>query len=377
MPGSLLDRSKEAAGSFGFAKQEPGPAKVDSKRILMVATLFDMPYRVLRCLHASGSDVFVLGNVGSRALRFSRHCRQFFPSDCIIHGGRDEALALEINCLGRTHGIAMVVPSDAPSTRALIAISDLIAAPCFPLPSLEQFDCLNDKWSFSQLCNKLKIPQPETFLLRDAAGLAHDLANGRFQYPVVAKPISRSGGSGVAVLDGIDTSRRLKAINYRPVLVQEFISGEDIGASLYAHEGEIEAIIAHRLRRKLYSLLDHEPIYAELEKIVRYFKLSGVYNFDMRRTPTEKIYYIECNPRFFYKVNLSMIAGINFAMLGLPGAHSARRGPVLAAGAVRMPKRLIYSLLTSGRCSGRDWAMLYHLFSDPVPYLLEKLNLTM
>jgi hypothetical protein len=85
-------------------------------------------------------------------LRFSRYCRRFFLSDCIIHGDRDESLALEINHLVRELGITMVLPGDAPSTRALIASRDLIDVPCLPLPTLDQFDALNDKWEFAQLC---------------------------------------------------------------------------------------------------------------------------------------------------------------------------------------------------------------------------------
>ena len=38
-------------------------------------------------------------------------------------------------------------------------------------------------------------------------------------------------------------------------------------------------------------------------------------------TPDGAVHYLECNPRFFYKINLSMIAGVNFVAHGLP--HSA------------------------------------------------------
>ena len=129
-------------------------------RLLMVATLFAMPYRVMRCAQASGAEVYVLGNEGAWLLRFSRYCRRFFLTESIIHGDRDEALALEINHVVREFGITMVMPGDAPSTRALIACRDLIEAPCFPLPSLEQFDALNNKWAFAQLCEDLGIRIP-------------------------------------------------------------------------------------------------------------------------------------------------------------------------------------------------------------------------
>ena len=61
----------------------------------MVATVFNMPYRVLRCAQASLAEVYVLGNPGASWLRFSRYCRRFASSACIIHGGRDEAWRLK------------------------------------------------------------------------------------------------------------------------------------------------------------------------------------------------------------------------------------------------------------------------------------------
>jgi hypothetical protein len=55
-----------------------------------------------------------------------------------------------------------------------------------------------------------------------------------------------------------------------------------------------------------------------------------------------------------------------------PGAPAT----VVADVKVRLPKALAFSLLTSGRSSRRDWAMAAHLYLDPLPYLMEKLGLT-
>jgi len=345
-------------------------------RVLVLATLFNFPYRALRCAHAAGAEMYVLGNAGARGLRFSRQCRRFFLSESIINGDRHEALALEINCLVRDLGIGMVMAGDAPSTRTLIASRDLIEAPCFPMPSLEVFDFLNDKWSFAQLCTKLQIRQPRTRLFANAAALELALANGEVAHPLVAKPLGRSGESGVVVVDGVDNEKRLRTINYRPVLVQEFIPGCDIGASIYVQDGRIAAFVAHRFWHQTYSILGIDSIFCDLEKIAGHLNLAGVYNFDMRLAPDGSVYYLECNPRFFYKINLSMLAGINFVALGLPNMRRVDTGLVVAAGPVRLPKALLYSLLTTGRCSRRDWAAAHYLYSDPVPYMMERLKLT-
>lgn len=343
-------------------------------RVLMVATLFNMPYRVMRCAQMSPAEVFVLGNPGARGLRFSRYCRRFFLSDRIIHGDRDDALALEINCLVRQLGITMVIAGDAPSTRALIACRDLIDAPCFPLPSLDHFDALNDKWAFAQLCEDLGILHPVTRLLPDVGTLAQQLATGQLQQPLVAKPLSRSGSGGLVILDGIELESRLRTINYQPIVVQELVEGRDIGASVYAEAGEIKAFVAHCFRRCTYSTFRHDQIYSDVAKIVDHFNLHGVYNFDMILDANGSIHYLECNPRFFFKINLSMIAGINFVELGLAGEKSKSPGSIIDGLKVRLPPAVLAS--PWGRLTKYDWAMAAYVYSDPLPYLMENLHLT-
>jgi hypothetical protein len=342
----------------------------------MLATIFNMPYRVLRCARAAGAETYVLGNPGARPMRFSRHCHGFFLSDCIIDGGRDEALALEINCLARDLGINMVIPGDAPSTRSLIANRDLIEAPCFPMPSLDTFDELNDKWAFAHLCSELGILHPATRLLPDAAALQDEIAGGRVVFPFITKPLSRSGNGGVLFFDSTKTFDRLKAINYRPVLVQDFIAGVDIGCSLYARAGRIEAFIAHRFWHMVYSTFANDGVFTDIAKLVEHKDLDGVYNFDMRLAPDGRIFFLECNPRFFYKIDLSMMAGLNFVGWGLHAPAPGAPATVVAGVNVRLPKALVFSLLTSGRCSRRDCAMAAHLYLDPLPYQMEKLGLT-
>ncbi|HEV7139215.1 MAG TPA: ATP-grasp domain-containing protein [Steroidobacteraceae bacterium] len=346
-------------------------------RVLMVATDGVTSYRVLRCAHACGAEVYVLGNSGVRTLRLSRFCRRAIVSEHIIHGARDEGLALEINGWTRELGIALVVPADAPAIRAVIASKDLIEAPCFPLPKLEHFDVLNNKWSFGQLCAELGIPHPVTRLLPDPQSVARALESGALPYPLIVKPLDRSASAGVMVLESPESAVRLRAVHYRPLLVQEFIGGEDIGAAAYAQVGQVTAFVAHSLQRGVYATFRDDAILSDVSKIVRHFSLDGVYNFDMMRTPDGRVYYLECNPRPYYKIDLSMIAGVNFMERGI---HPAKRGMEVFAGSrqtkVRFPKALLRSILTSGTCSRRDWALAAHLFLDPVPFFLEKLGLT-
>lgn len=354
----------------------PYEASSHSPRILMVTTLFGLPYRVLRCAQATNAEVYVLGTSGAWLLRFSRYCRRFFLSDCIINGDRDEALALEINHLVRELGITLVLPGDAPTTRALIACKDLIEAPCFPLPSLEQFDALNNKWSFTQLCKELGLRVPATRLLPNVAALGEQIATRKLDCPLVAKPLSRSGSVGVVVLNPSDFEARLRTINYRPIVVQELIAGRDIGASVYAEAGKIKAFVAHRYHRRVYSTFKHDQIYSDLTKIVGHYALEGVYNFDMILAQDHSVYYLECNPRFYWKIALSMVAGINFVEFGLQGERPKRLGLIPDGTSVRLPSAALACLVSGERPTKRDWAMATNMYSDPLPHFLEGLRLT-
>src|SRR5260370_253510 len=265
--------------SWGRATTSRPPVR---PKILLLASLYKLPYRVLRCATAAGAEIYVLGDLGARGLGLSRHCRKFIPSNHIISGGRDEGLALEINCLVRDLDITMVMPADAPSTRSLIACRDLIDASCFPLPGLEAFDLLNNKWEFTQLAGSLGIPCPASRRFADSASFGDPLALGSTAFPVAGNPLEMSGNQGCLVLDGAATRDRLRQINYQPLIVQEFIAGEDIGASVFARSGDIAGFIAHRFAGNVYSTFRDAGIEADLARLARHLDLDGVNNVDMR-----------------------------------------------------------------------------------------------
>jgi hypothetical protein len=195
-----------------------------------------------------------------------------------------------------------------------------------------------------------------------------------FGLPAVAKPLSLSGDQGFVLLDGTDTAERLRRINYRPIIVQEFIPGEDIGASIFARSGEVTAFIAHHYGRGIYSTFPGDTIFTDLERLTKHLRLDGCYNFDMRRTAANDIYYLECNPRFFFKIDLSMIAGVNFVALGLPGREPAASDMIRCHSRVYLPKGLAGSPAHWLAVSRKDLAMAAHLCSDPLPPLLESIG---
>lgn len=373
MANALLSKSatvtpEDSARDFGAPA-----ARVEARRILLLCSLITLPYRVMRCAAAAGAKVYVLGNGSSKGLGYSRHCRKFISNELPVTGERDPSLAVEINRWILEFGIDMVLPGDALAMRSLLAIKDLIGAPCFPAPDLRQFDFLNNKWNFTNLCKDLGIPCPDSILVGDRAELLAKIENSRLEFPVIAKPLSLDASQGVFKLDAGNVHAQAKRIFYNPIIVQEFIPGEDIGASVYCEQGEIVSFIAHRLKRATYETLDDPAIKPTIAQIARHQRLSGVFNFDMRRTPDNRILYLECNPRFFFKMNLSMIAGINFVARGL--GRTDVPSAVAQGTKVRMPKALVASLFTPWVLGGRDLKMLSYLVSDPISYARESLGI--
>ena len=366
-PRPIVNPGRDAPKSAAALPERP--------KLLLVSALISMPYRVMRTAADAGAEIYVLGNAMSRCLAHSRACKKFIATDIPITGEAAPLLASEINRWSRQLGIDMVLPGDVQATRSLIAMRGQIDAALFPMPTLEQFDRLNNKWFFTQMCGELGILMPQSRTVADVGELRAELAAGRIRLPAIAKPINHDGSMGVIRLDIDNALAQTIKIDYGPIIVQEFIEGRDIGASIYCERGEIKAFIAHELRRATYRSLDNPHVYRALAKIAAHMGIDGVFNFDMRLAPDGAIYYLECNPRFFFKINLSMLAGVNFVRMGLESGGHAMTAPKPGA-AVRTPKALAEAVLKAPwTVTKHDLKMLWYLWGDPVSSLREILGI--
>jgi carbamoylphosphate synthase large subunit len=241
------------------------------------------------------------------------------------------------------------------------------------MPGLSQFDLLNDKWRFTRLCESLGLQFAHSVLFQTPDELNRYVSTTRFEGPRIAKPLSKDGGVGCIKFGPEDGAQKLAGIAYQPIIVQELVDGEDICASVFCRNGEIKAILAYLYKRATYVTFYDESIHFNLGKIVRRLNLDGVINFDMRRRPDGRIVYIECNPRFFFKIAMSMVAGMNFVAMGLPG-HEFDGGPVCSpATSTRFAKA--WPLTPPWRLKAGDWRAFRFLASDPIPLVWEQLGL--
>jgi biotin carboxylase len=347
-------------------------------RGLLICGLFTLPYRAMRCFTAAGVTVHVLGNAGSDGLRRSRFCTRYTETSRAFDGTCDTAMIDMVNTVIAQDDIDFVFAGDQPSTRSLIAMAPQLRARCFPMPDLATFDVLNDKSRFTALCQALGILCPPTQVFDDRDALLASVARGETSIPAVIKPLSLDGNRGVTPVD-TEAEMMAATIDYRPVLVQHFIAGADIGASVYANNGRVVAYICHQLRRATYIALDLPVVQESLERIVAATGASGILNFDMRLDAAGQVFFLECNPRVYYKMPLSMHLGINFATFGLNAMAGAGPDETPAApkpgDAVRSIKAVLAALPTPWKLTRHDFTMLGYTLSDPLPYIRENLRI--
>jgi biotin carboxylase len=336
---------------------------------LMIAFAFTLPYHVMRSAAAAGVRVHVLGNGASRGLRLSRYCRSYRESE---FAGDAETLLAEIRELAKQKPIDIVFPSDDVSTRLLAALGDRLPVRCAPLPSLATFDLLNDKWNFTQFCLEHGVRAPQGWLFDSAAELRHAVDSGEIALPLTVKPTNRSGGFGVIHIREPGEIAQIDAVDYRPILVQRYIRGETIGISVLCDRGRVVAHATQRRDAERFQLFANPDL---LDNITRLAALTGYHgpaNFDAVLADEDGLsYLVECNPRFWYTIYLSMIAGLNFVDLALNRSSATpTETATLEHGDIRLSW---WNTLTKPwRASRLDWRFLAYDLSDPLAYLVQR-----
>jgi biotin carboxylase len=340
---------------------------------LMVAFAFGLPYHVLRTATAAGLRVHVLGSGPSRGLRASRHCASYRRSAVGGNGERDhEILLSEIEEVVRRRGIDLVFPSDDVSTRLLAAVRDRLPVRSSPLPDLATFDLLNDKGNFTRFALDHGVRVPQGWCYASVDELRRDLMAGSLALPVTVKPTNQSGSRGVIHIREAGELGQLDEVDYRPVLVQRHIVGETIGISAICRDGKILAHATQRRDDRQFQLFANPDLVANVERLVAATRLNGPANFDaVLEDKTGLAYIVECNPRYWFTIYMSMIVGLNFFECALGDAATA---PGKAASLDRGEIRLSLKELVAApwRASAQDWAFATYSLGDPLVYFLQR-----
>jgi len=330
------------------------------RRILLLASEAEIQYRVLRCAASLDADVHVMGPARARPLAFSRFCKKFHAASDFAKTP-EAAVARRIDTIACAHGIDLIIPGDTVTTRLLACVRGELATPVFPVPETEAFDALVTKDRFMELCGRLHLPHPKGSLYLDRAGLLSAIDDGRVRFPAMFKPLDRAGGIGVVKADADNAHALAAAIEYAPILVQDFIDGEDRSISIFCRGGEIKKEVVYSHPDGVFHFHDEPELSRLVRELARVMKLDGVINFDARVDGDGKVWLIECNPRFFFSMDALMIAGINFA-----DADDGARTPFDPGRRLKLPRTTVKNVLKLRLPTGPDWKMLAHWLGDPL-----------
>ncbi|HVC52199.1 MAG TPA: ATP-grasp domain-containing protein [Stellaceae bacterium] len=335
---------------------------------LMIASAFVLPYHVMRTAAAAGVRVHVLGNGPSRALRTSRFCASYRALGA--DATDNEAGMLDaIRQVVRRRRIKVIFAADDVSTRLLAGLGDRLPTRVMSLPDVKTFDLLNDKWNFTRFCRDIGARVPQGWCFETVDGLRTALRAGEIELPITLKPTARSGGVGVVHIRDDSEIALLDRIDYRPILVQRHIFGEEISLSAICRHGVILAHTVHRRTARRFQLFSEPDLLETARRVIAAARYNGPVNFDaVREDGTGASYIVECNPRFWFSIFLQMITGINFFAATLAGDAETPVPATMISDMVDLSLRQALTQFRSASALERRLAR-YHL-SDPIPYLL-------
>jgi hypothetical protein len=335
------------------------------RRALLLAEDFRLPYRVLRCASSCCEEVYVLGTAGSSKLRMSNSCARYFSIGGSYQGFGDGEVN-RINSLCAEWQIDCILPSCPMTTRFLALFGEALKPIHYPVPTAVVFDLLDDKGRFADLCAELGVPCPDTRRVPAVEDVRLMVSEKRLAYPFIIKPANLWGSAGVKKISCDDEVP--ERVDYAPIIVQQYIPGRELCAFFLCDHGDIKASVQYS-RDAGRSTFVHEP---EIERyarvIIKHLMCSGVVGFDVRCDARGDFYFIECNPRFWYRMHFAAFAGLNFVNAGFSSANDILDTIQATNGIIVQGYRdLLRCMLTPWRMTNYDVAHLRYLMADPIP----------
>ncbi len=352
------------------------------QRVAVLSDGSPLALKVLYCLQRLGTEVHLLELKSPGAARHSRYCDRYLRMPLPdIQSETLEAFGDRLRDYCTQHRIDGLVGADILGAGVVHALAPrLPGVTAFPSSSLEVLGMLDDKWTFQHFMETHGIPCPKALRLEGPGDLER-LQNAGMTFPLVVKPLYGESSHGIIQakrLEDIETHLEKGGRHAQfPLVVQEYAPGFDADLSLLARDGEV---VCHLLqsRRNPCSLefFADERLLEIGRRIVRASHYTGVANIDLRvDESTGAIRVLECNPRFWYTLQASLWAGINFVEAGFAlaaGGSFVRASP--AAGAYHLHSHLLKHLLWQPRqwrgIAPYNLRGLWQAMRDPLPFLL-------
>jgi predicted ATP-grasp superfamily ATP-dependent carboligase len=271
---------------------------------------------VTRCLIHAGLNPVVFGWHRLSPLSLVPGCTYIpLPEIKWTNGELDPSVVASANEACRRYRIDRLVPLDFPSIALFAEYgTGLTAARLSALPDADTVRTLHNKWAFAQLVAELGLPQPRTELARTLS----ELRQTRLAFPIITKPVDRWASVGFQRHDtfaALERTLMRGALSAEfPLLVQEFISGKDVGFAFIARRGRLLSHAAFEQPRPGYRRYFNAPdLTGHVAKLVAHTGYHGVGEVDARYDPSRNEFrLLEVNPRFWASLLYAAHAGMNF-----------------------------------------------------------------
>jgi hypothetical protein len=332
-------------------------------KCLILATGSSLQYRTLRCAAAYFDEAYVLGTAEARPLSLSFACKGFYETPV----GKDHIHDLSISLVNKICSemrIGHVLPSDGSTTRYLTASKGYLNPICYPVPTTQTFDTLDNKLLFTELCESLNLPCPATYFAENEAAVLELARRGDITSPSVAKPLNMFGSFGVTKLVWSSPTDLVGQVTYKPILIQKYIGGIDVSAFFLCRQGTEIASVLYRKNHRQLEFIEIPEIMDACRRINEHFRYDGVIGFDVRISPDGSFYFLECNPRFWYNMHVAYIAGLNFVALGFGSSSSAAPPLSIKGVSVINPKPLLRKIATPWKLDDLDRQALGYFRHD-------------
>jgi hypothetical protein len=168
-------------------------------------------------------------------------------------------------------------------------------------PSISMLSQVHNKYSFIQLCDKIGLPTPRTYLLENEADLtAQEMTAAK----KVFKSVWSRFGSDVLIQPDVTKLRRIQPTISAPWIAQDFLAGNEISAYAVAHQGRVVALAAYQGIVRAgpgaavcFQSVDTNIVRSFVTNFVQGTAWTGQISFDFIQTDNGQVLPLECNPR--------------------------------------------------------------------------------
>ena len=304
---------------------------------------------VARSLGRRGIPVFVGSETSSSLAGMSRYCRESFvyPSPW----SSPEEFRTCLLDRAKQWGTGVVFPMTDLAVEILGESEQRSGASLvLPIPSLDQYRALSNKYQLMESAKRLGVPIPDTFFVPD--GDVEKILPQIECWPIVVKPgrslIKMQGRwlktSVQYARDADDLKKLYREVGYlkEPSLLQARVVGEGQGVFGIFDRGKPVTLFAHRRLRERppsggvsvlrESLALYSPMTDYALRVVQSAEWHGVAMVEFKvDTESGVPYLMEVNGRFWGSLQLAIDAGVDFPwllyQLATTGAVQSPPGP--------------------------------------------------